>query len=194
MFKWIMIIVVVLGLIGMVFLFATKKTAPLPGQEFPILSRNHVADGTVITNYNSNPPTSGDHYANPANWGVFSEELKDEQVLHNLEHGGVWISYNCSVPEDNKAPKDFSTQSAFPKTASVSAVTSEASCKKLINNLESVAKSYRSKVIMSPRAKNDSRIALAAWGKLWKFNRFNYDRVDEFVRANRNHGPEFIPD
>lgn len=194
MIKWVLVAVFVIGLIGLVVLFATKKPTGIPGQEIAVLSRNHVPDGTIITNYNSNPPTSGDHYASPADWGVHSEPVADEYVVHNLEHGGVWLTYNCSIPEDNKTPQDFATNSAFPKESSGSAVTADKSCKQLVSDLEGIAKSYRSKVILSPRPKNDSRIAVAAWGKIWKMNRFDYEHLSDFVAKNRNHGPEFIPD
>ncbi|MFA4871661.1 MAG: DUF3105 domain-containing protein [Patescibacteria group bacterium] len=64
-----------------------------PGQAHPILGVQHISVGASHPAYNSNPPTSGWHYAQPANWGVYQTELPDEQVVHNLEHGGVWISY-----------------------------------------------------------------------------------------------------
>jgi hypothetical protein len=67
-------------------------------------------------------------------------------------------------------------------------------CKKLISDLESIAKSYSSKVIMTPRAKNDSRIAVVSWGRIWKFNSLDRERVVEFINLNRNNGPEFVPD
>ena len=64
-----------------------------PGQAYSILGVQHISVGASHPAYNSNPPTSGWHYAQPANWGVHQTELPDEQVLHNLEHGGIWISY-----------------------------------------------------------------------------------------------------
>jgi len=194
MFKWIMIAIVLVGIVGIGYFITTQKNRPLPGQVIPIAGRNHIADTQSSTNFNSNPPTSGDHWQTPADWGVYTEDLADERVIHNLEHGGVWMSYNCVIPEDNKLPQDFATESAIPETASGSAKLDDDSCKKLVSDLEAVAKSYQSKVIMTPRAKNDSRIALVAWGRIWKFNRFDRTRVVEFIDLNRNNGPEFIPD
>lgn len=60
--------------------------------------RNHIDIGASHPSYSSNPPTSGWHYANPAKKGVYKEKLADEQVVHNLEHGYIWISYR---PETN---------------------------------------------------------------------------------------------
>lgn len=64
-----------------------------PGQAFPIQGREHIAVGADHPPYNSNPPTSGWHDAESAAWGAYTRELPDEQLIHNLEHGGIWISY-----------------------------------------------------------------------------------------------------
>jgi hypothetical protein len=50
--------------------------------------------------YQTNPPTSGDHYANPVPWGIYDEEVTDEAVVHSLEHGGIWISYQDLSEEE----------------------------------------------------------------------------------------------
>lgn len=61
-------------------------------QTFPIEGTTHVPEGTRVE-YQTNPPTSGDHYANAVPWGVYFEEQVDEAMVHSLEHGGIWISY-----------------------------------------------------------------------------------------------------
>lgn len=91
----------VLLLGGLVYL-STRPQAPRPGEEFPILGQEHIEIGATHIEYNSNPPTSGPHYAQPAEWGVYDKELPDEQVIHNLEHGGIWISYK-DVDGDTKS-------------------------------------------------------------------------------------------
>lgn len=70
----------------------TSPTGALAGQAVPLMGRDHVPEGTDV-DYNSNPPTSGPHWPQPVEWGVYSEPLPDEQVVHNLEHGGIWITY-----------------------------------------------------------------------------------------------------
>lgn len=135
-----------------------------PGQLFPDQGRPHVALGAPFA-YNSNPPTSGPHYSVPAEWGVYEREISDQVLIHNLEHGGIWISYR-------------------PGTASST-----------VDTLSAIAKEFGRKVIMTPRAANDADIALAAWGRLDTFSaaEFSADRVRAFVRAWRNKGPEFVP-
>lgn len=86
---------------GLVYL-STRPPAPRPGEEFPILGQEHIEVGATHIAYNSNPPTSGPHYVQPAEWGVYDKELPDEQVIHNLEHGGIWISYK-DIDGDTKS-------------------------------------------------------------------------------------------
>jgi hypothetical protein len=61
--------------------------------------RSHTvpADGRS-PKWNTFPPTSGPHYAVPAVWGAYSEPLQQARVVHNLEHGGIFIQYGKDVP------------------------------------------------------------------------------------------------
>lgn len=101
--KKFLIIIVILSVIIIAFVLlvsgtpanqtnSVKNLGP-QGEEVPILGRDHVPEGTKVKNYNSNPPTSGSHWPTPAPWGFYSEPVPDEVVVHNLEHGGIWISY-----------------------------------------------------------------------------------------------------
>ena len=78
-----------------IMLLSRNKTPTLSpvGQEIPIEGREHVPEGTKVDYRNSNPPTSGNHWPTPADWGFYNTPLPDEQLVHNLEHGGIWISY-----------------------------------------------------------------------------------------------------
>ncbi len=71
------------------------------GQVFENQGQEHIKIGSSHPAYNSNPPTSGWHYPQPANWGVYSKPIADELAVHNLEHGGIWISYK-DVDEETK--------------------------------------------------------------------------------------------
>ncbi|MEP6998215.1 MAG: DUF3105 domain-containing protein [Betaproteobacteria bacterium] len=68
------------------------------GQPIADQGREHIAVGATHLPYNSNPPTSGPHYVEPASWGIYQSELPDETLVHNLEHGGIWISYSDIDP------------------------------------------------------------------------------------------------
>ena len=91
--KW-MVIVLIIGALGYgLYYLASQPEKPRSGETFPILGQEHIPVGAAHAPYNSNPPTSGPHYVQPADWGVYQKELPDEQLVHNLEHGGIWISY-----------------------------------------------------------------------------------------------------
>ena len=156
-------IVVILAIAGGIA-YSRYRTAHLPGQFFPEQGREHVAPGYQFT-YNSNPPTSGPHFGEPAEWGAYKEELPDQTLIHNLEHGGVWISYKPGIPDD------------------------------LRQKLENFYTTWGRKIIVTPRTKNDSDIALAAWSRLDTFSasEFSEERVNRFIKAFRNRGPEFVP-
>ncbi|PIR46530.1 MAG: hypothetical protein COV07_03835 [Candidatus Vogelbacteria bacterium CG10_big_fil_rev_8_21_14_0_10_45_14] len=84
---------VVLLFMGLWYTSTPKENKVLAGESVPIQGQQHIKVSASHPPYNSNPPSSGWHYANPAKWGVHEEELPDEQVIHNLEHGGIWITY-----------------------------------------------------------------------------------------------------
>lgn len=104
--KFSIIAVIVLAVIGLgAWLFSqdaenskyragnNSQNLEAVGQSFENQGQTHIQVGEPHPAYNSNPPTSGWHWAQPANWGVYSKPLVDEQAVHNLEHGGIWISY-----------------------------------------------------------------------------------------------------
>lgn len=166
---WVLILAVLL-LIGYLWLWPIIKIARLPdfGTTFPIEGRAHVADGSKVE-YKTNPPSSGNHYAEPAIWGIYEKSLPDEKLVHNLEHGGVWISY----------------KPAISKTA--------------IEKLHQIAKNHKSKVILEPRAANDTDVALSSWGRIYKFNlnpdgSFDADAINNYILKYKNTGPELVPD
>jgi hypothetical protein len=63
------------------------------GEVIPVLGRDHIKDVNAKIQYNSNPPTSGTHYEYAEQWGVFDQAQPDTKMVHNLEHGGIWITY-----------------------------------------------------------------------------------------------------
>ncbi|HQU09425.1 MAG TPA: DUF3105 domain-containing protein [Opitutales bacterium] len=155
---WTIVVLVIVGSVYGLYYLASQPEKPRPGETFSILGQEHISVGASHPAYNSNPPTSGWHYVEEATWGVHQTELPDEQLIHNLEHGGIWISY---------LGVDDPTKSA----------------------LEKIAKS-QSKVVIEPRAKNDSPIILASWGRLLKLEKFDEQSVLDFIKANRNQSPE----
>jgi hypothetical protein len=65
-------------------------------------SARHIQVGESHEPYNSNPGTSGPHYAQTARSGFRGEAISDEHIVHNLEHGDIWISFHPRVSDETK--------------------------------------------------------------------------------------------
>lgn len=124
------------------------------------------AEGKV-TCYHSNPPTSGPHSATDVPWGVYDKPVPKEQLVHNMEHGGVIVWYNCT------------------------------NCDDLTAQIKNVVEEYLrdgKELVMSPYpGMEENTIALTAWSRLDKFPTSDYteDRLRRFVDAHeRRFNPE----
>ncbi|MFF7241469.1 DUF3105 domain-containing protein [Streptomyces collinus] len=62
------------------------------------LSRTHV---TAKVTYPMHPPVGGNH--NPVwlncNGDVYTKPVQDENAVHALEHGAVWVTYTAKAPK-----------------------------------------------------------------------------------------------
>ncbi|GAB3533240.1 DUF3105 domain-containing protein [Arthrobacter tecti] len=65
-------------------------------EEIEVTSFNHV-DGPV--EYDQAPPVGGDHNAVWTNCGVYTQPLPNENTVHSMEHGAVWITYQPDLPQ-----------------------------------------------------------------------------------------------
>jgi hypothetical protein len=138
-----------------------------------ILASPHVAAGTEVT-YNSNPPSSGPHYPVWANFQEFSSVVPDGNLVHSLEHGGVALYYDCNLAEP--------------------------ACAKVLDDLRAVRNaiatdpacdpSIRVRVIIAPRPANDTVVAAAAWGQIYRADCVNVESLKAWATAHYAHGPE----
>jgi hypothetical protein len=134
---------------------------------FPMAGQDHIAPSEQPDNWNSNPPTSGDHLATPLAPGVYDSDQDMRAMVHNQEHGYVVILYK-GIPEDQvEQLRTF------------------------------VEARDRSKLVLSPWSGLESNgIALTAWQNLELLQRVNLDVVQAFVNdymvpeATRSTAPE----
>ncbi|HEX2916671.1 MAG TPA: DUF3105 domain-containing protein [Chloroflexia bacterium] len=145
-------------------------------ETFPDQGRDHLAQGQTVENvlngqgYNSNPPTSGPHLPTWSKWGVFNTPLSNELQVHNLEHGGVIIQYDC--PDG---------------------------CTGAVNTLSNFARRYPpdnfTGVLLAPRSNlpNGARIALTAWTHRLLLKSLDTDKVSQFIATYIGKGPEGDP-
>jgi hypothetical protein len=103
--------------------------------------------------YNSVPPTSGPHFGIPPALGIYETALSAGAFVHAEEHGHVVIAYSPSL-----------------STAQVSA-------------LKHIAKAHPSDVLMTPYPPLTDGLALAAWGRLERFDQVDRPGIERFIVA-----------
>jgi hypothetical protein len=71
-----------------------------PIERHPSEGHEHVRNGQAVT-YDASPPTSGSHYAVPAEAGFYDadSDIEPERLVHNLEHGMIVIWYRPNAPD-----------------------------------------------------------------------------------------------
>jgi hypothetical protein len=70
------------------------RTSPVPGEKsWDDLAQEHVQ---TPVDYPMNPPVGGDHDPVWMNCDadVYTEAIPNENAVHSLEHGAVWVTYN----------------------------------------------------------------------------------------------------
>ncbi|MFE1827141.1 DUF3105 domain-containing protein [Streptomyces yangpuensis] len=101
-----------------------QATAISGGKTWQGLSRNHV---TTDVSYTMPPPVGGDHHPVWQNCegDVYDEPVSDENAVHALEHGAVWVTYtdkaraaDVKALADRVAKTPYTLMSPYPGQAS----------------------------------------------------------------------------
>ena len=79
-------------------LFASTQRNQVPNatREFAV-EAGHTAE-TVA--YNPLPPVGGEHDPTPQTCGFYASPVRNENAVHSLEHGAIWITYWPGLPSD----------------------------------------------------------------------------------------------
>ena len=147
---------------------AARQAAGSEGvKTFPAAGRDHIQASQQPRNWNSNPPTSGDHLGTPLAPGVYDNEQDPRALVHNLEHGYVVIYYK-GIPADQIDQ-----------------------LRKFVEARDG------SKLVLTPWSGLESNgVALTAWQNLETMQRVNLDLVQAFVNdymvpgATKSTAPE----
>ncbi|MGH3881177.1 MAG: DUF3105 domain-containing protein, partial [Actinophytocola sp.] len=115
--------------------------------------------------YDQSPPFGGPHdqaWANCAGT-VYEKPVRNENMVHSLEHGAVWIAYD---PEKIKGSA--------------------------LNSLKSKVEN-QPYMMMSPYPGLDKPLSLQSWGHQLKLDKADDERIDQFInslRENQYQNPE----
>src|SRR4051794_34818889 len=165
---WLATVGVLLGLVGfeanrqlpqfrgsLLGSWASSRPAPcLPGQAIPVMASPHLSVTELRhVHYDSNPPTSGPHFAIPPAPGIYDSPLPAAEFVHAEEHGHVVITYAPGTPSSQ------------------------------VSILKAIAKQFPGEVVLTPYPGISHGIALAAWGRLQRLDRADPDAVVRFVEA-----------
>jgi len=146
------------------------------GTLVPDEGRNHVDPSTSPT-YQSYPPASGPHYSvagsAPVPWPTIGT-LAEGQYIHNLEHGGIAILYNCPTSTDCTTLKN--------------------SLENYVTNLAPVEPTYNEvKVVLTPYSKGmQKKVALVAWDYIQFLDGYDQNAITQFYENHVNKGPEQV--
>ena len=164
----------VAGLVALVLvgLMVSEIARPKPGEAVSVLpSAPHIQQGT-IGRYNSNPPASGLHLGQIATQGFFNQAPADELLVHNLEHGYIIVSYDCSKLDDAGCTQ-LKTQLGT-----------------LISKIPVSSRTGKNKMIGTPREGLDAPIVLTSWGRIQKLDTFDETAIRAFAAEWMEKSPE----
>ena len=151
------VLVVGLGIAAIAFLAAgaTGGSGSLPSGTQVFAENDHAHVSGAVT-YDRVPPAGGPHNAVPLNCGVYTQAVSNENAVHSLEHGAVWITYQSTLSADQVA--------LLQQVATSNYVG---------------AQRY---VILSPHAGLASPIVASAWGAQLSLDRASDSRLVAFIR------------
>jgi hypothetical protein len=146
--------------------------APLPGVEFESQGNDHLASAEEAhPPYNSNPPTSGWHLPPIPRPGIYTQPKVAEDLGHFMEHGGVWVLYNC--PDG---------------------------CEEDVSRLQGIVNSAiddGDPTALAPYPSMESRFAVVSWQYLLTLDELDTGQVEEFVSRHacryNPEGPGYCP-
>lgn len=164
----------------------TVNASRLPFQTVSTLLGQEVADeGTpshidpsTTWSYKFYPPTSGPHYSvagsAPVPWKTI-DTLVEGQYVHNLEHGGIAILYNCPSGTDCTTLKNQLSD--------------------YINKLAPVEPTYGEvKLVMTPYSEGmTKKVALVAWHYVEFLDAYDQNAITQFYESHVDKGPEAVP-
>ncbi len=120
-----------------------------------------------LPGYDTDPPTSGDHFPEPIADGAFMQTPSPGFSIHGLEHGRIAIQYSSDLSEEDQLA------------------------------LKGVFDADRPGMVLFPNDDMPYDVAVTAWTQLMTCETFEgdatLDAIQDFRDAYRGRGPEAIP-
>jgi hypothetical protein len=151
-------------------LAAEMEAAGCTFRSVPALEGAHSVrqPGGTSGKWNTDPPTTGPHYGIAAIFGIYEDELEIARVVHNLEHGGIYILYGDEVTEET------------------------------VDRLRDFYDSHQTGTVMAPLDRLGDEFAVGAWvvdgdtdnGFLARCKEFDEGALSSFFDSLQFRGPE----
>ena len=157
-------------------MFFPDASCPVEIDEPPVTSWDHVAIPSQIE-WNSNPPSSGDHYPIWAAFQEYSTPVPRGYYVHDLEHGAIVFLYNCA--RYDAACSDI----VMALQAASSAIPDDPLC-------TSLGEGVRVRVVITPDPLIHVPVAAASWGWVYKAECVDPLTLRDFALQHYGHGRE----
>ncbi len=145
----------------------------------PLLPGSHV-DFDADIQWSSNPPSSGPHYPIWAAYQTYTTPVPRGFYVHDEEHGGVILLYNCADSGDAGCPD---VAAALQKASD--SIPDDPLC-------TSAGEGVRVRTVITPDPLIDVPVAAAAWGWTYKAACVDLPTLEAFANAHYGMGPEVL--
>ncbi len=155
------IVLFVAGFIALAVLDARQKSAsgaPDDVKTYDVGPAGVHTGGDV--DYDQTPPAGGPHNPVWQNCGFYDKPVRDENAVHSLEHGAVWITYSPDLPQNQ------------------------------VNVLKNIAESESYVLVSPyPNLPDDTPVVASAWGKQVGLDGAEDPKLPSFIQAYQR-GPQ----
>jgi hypothetical protein len=161
----------------------------------PLLPGNHVPiyddDGGLnqITTWDSNPPSSGDHYPIWAAYQEYDAAVPRGYYVHDLEHGAIDFLYKCSAIDAGAGDAGDGGDAGDPCSAAVDQIR-QAVASIPTDPLCDVEAGVRVRYVLTPDPLIDHPVAAAAWGWTYIADCVDLASLEAFAKAHYAQAPE----
>jgi hypothetical protein len=163
----LMTAVILIAIVVFGFVLITKEPVQriIMGQSQENEGREHIPSGQY-TEYKNEIPTSGPH-ADPVGWGAYDQQVPNENIVHNMEHGGIIVSYATDADPELIAKlrglfsAPFADESFTP-----------------------------SKSLVMPRGEQEPLILLTSWDRIFTLDEYDEQQLKDYYLNNVNKSPE----